>query len=301
MRRIFYSILIMSSAIALFPVSLSCRESSADKWSRCLNVIVLESMDLKSGIPKGGYKIQDLSSAELPLRLSSAYFPLSFPLKFKTGDLGLPGDLSLLDINTFRFSKEHVGKSRRVKRENAIVGLSYFFKVRNRTEDSWDIEFSGAYRESLPKVIGQLSIKTTTIVRIERLCFAFTFIEAAIKADGEMSSIEKQYPDSIAPKIIKEKIPEYPSELREARREGVFSFLGIITGQGTVDRSHGIILECSHWLFLRNALATMFNDWQFTPGQSGGKAVETIRELSWPFLLRHQVVNPIKTWRREYQ
>jgi hypothetical protein len=179
--------------------------------------------------------------------------------------------------------------------------LSYFFKVRNRTEDSWDIEFSGAYRESLPKVIGQLSIKTTTIVRIERLCFAFTFIEAAIKADGEMSSIEKQYPDSIAPKIIKEKIPEYPSELREARREGVFSFLGIITGQGTVDRSHGIILECSHWLFLRNALATMFNDWQFTPGQSGGKAVETIRELSWPFLLRHQVVNPIKTWRREYQ
>jgi hypothetical protein len=250
-------------------------------WSRNIHAIVFESMNVKNQVAIGHFAVETLPSAVLPLRLSSSYFPLSASARFPVGDLGLPGDLSLLDVYTFRFAKKDITGSKKIKRWNDLAKLAYSLRVRDWTDDSCEVEFSGKYRDSLTPVTVRLNKKKTTVIRVGRLFVAFTFVSAAIKADEVLLSATRPERESsiVLPKATKEPFPEYPPELSRRNKQGNFRFLAVITREGKVNRSHGIVLECFHWFFARNALEVIFNDWEFKPGQQDGQPIDIMGEI----------------------
>jgi hypothetical protein len=270
----------MATAFGFNGVASDDRQN-LEYWSRNIHAIVFESMNVKNQVAKGHFAVAELPSAVLPLRLSSSYFPLSASARFPVGDLGLPGELSLLDVYTFRFSEKDIKRSKKISRQNEMAKLTYSLKMRDWAEESCEIEFSGRYRDSLVPVITRLNKKTTTVIRIDHLYFAFTFVSAAIKADEILLSATRPEHESsiVLPKVIRDPIPEYPPELSRRKKQGNFHFLAVITREGRVNRSHGIVLECFHWFFARNALEVIFNDWEFRPGQQDGQAIDIMAEI----------------------
>jgi hypothetical protein len=87
------------------------------------------------------------------------------------------------------------------------------------------------------------------------------------------------------PRIIAKPFPKYPEELRAAGREGLFSFLGIVTRQGKFDPSRWIVLECLNPFFARNALKTIFENWEFAPAKMGTQAVDILAVVEVAFRL----------------
>jgi hypothetical protein len=79
--------------------------------------------------------------------------------------------------------------------------------------------------------------------------------------------------------VTREPLPEYPQELSRRNKQGNFHFLAIITREGRVNRSHGIVLEFLHWFFARNALDAILNDWEFIPGKQDGQSIDIMGEI----------------------
>jgi len=284
-------VLILSNG--LFPPSLHGSSSDygnikLEYWSNVLNVIVFESQNVKNQLPKNKSEVVVLKSADLPLRLSKAYFSLSNSVQLSTEDLGMSGDLVLLDVNTFVLPMIQIEKSKPEKRKNTLADLSYSLKVQDWTEDSCQIMFAGDHNGKLSPVVAQLSRKATTRIRVNRLCFVFTFVKAAIETDEMMRSAHNPNERGIifSPKPIRQPLPTYPPELVSRRMEGNFRFLGILTEQGTVDRSTGIVLECFHGLFAHNALEIILSEWKFAPGQLNYQPVKLLCNIEVSFRLR---------------
>jgi hypothetical protein len=264
-------------------------EANADMpYERSLHVIVFESMNIKDQLPKDQLQFISLPGADLPARISRLYFKLSGYSKFDAEELGMHGNLSLLDINTFARSEKQIAKSKQVRRYNPIAGLSYSLKVLNREDDSFSIRFSAKYHDRYAPLIAQLSRQTTTLLRIDRLCFAFTFLKAALAVDEMVRRAPFPNPKLItqAPRILKNPLPEYPEELRARRIEGRFFFMAVFTKHGTIDASRGIILDSLHWFFARNALRVVLNDWTFIPGMINNQPADMMITVEVSYRLR---------------
>jgi len=292
--RIYARILVPIFAFALLPIFLLGNPADAAndplrKWSRMVQVVAFESTNLKNQLPPKESGVTITKSAELPIRLSKAYFALSTAARFTTGDLGLPEDLVLLDVFTFSISQDQDKKFKPVRRSNNFVELTYTLKIHNLTDDFCEVEFAGSYHEKILPVVAKLSRRNTTLIRVGRLCFAFTFVKAAIEADDAMCLAKSPEPrkDFIMPKPVMQPLPEYPQELRRRNLEGEFRFLAIITEKGAVDPLHGIVLESYHWLFTRSALETIFNRWTFAPGQLADQPVNVSADIDVVFRLRN--------------
>lgn len=261
---------------------------STKRYEGTLHVIVFESMNIHDRLPKDQVRIVPLPTADLPLRVSRPYFSLSSSSRFSTSELGLRGDVSLVEINTFALSEKQITESKQVSRHNPVVGLTYSLKVLNWQDNSCSIRFSAKYRDKHPPLIVELSRHTTTLLRIDRVCFAFTFINAAIAADDTLRRARMPDPKlkDAAPRPITNPLPEYPRELRSRRVEGNFLFMAVITRQGTIDPSHGIILDCYHWSFARNAMEVLLNDWLFVPSKENNQAEDMLAIIEVAYRLR---------------
>jgi hypothetical protein len=272
--------------ILLLPTSLFCESDeigAANAFSKYLHVIAFESTDVKDLIPHNEYRISTLKSADLPVRLSQSYFPASTSEKVRASEVGLTGNAGLLDICTFRLTDKEINLGKQFKRENGLCKLRYSAKIRNWLEDTSEIEFSA---NNFGKTAVKLSKATTTLIRVGRFSFAFTFLDAAFKTDKILSSTERPDGRIAPPKLIKKVPPEYPPGLIRARSEGIFYFLGIIESDGTLNQLHGIVLECLHWLFARNAIEVMLRDWRFVPAQMDGHPVPSIATIEVSYQLR---------------
>ncbi len=283
LSRASFRLLALIIAIALSPVYASGNSENGtieylEPDARMLHVIVFESSDISDQLPKDQHKVFALTGADLPLRLSRAFFTLSSSARFSASELMMRGDVSLLDVNTFSFSEKQIKKSKQVKRHNALAGLTYSLTVLDWSEAFCSVRFSARSSRSRSPVIAQLSRSTTTILRLDRLCFAFTFIKAAMETDEIMRNV--RIPNSklnyTRPKPIKTPLPEYPAELRARGIQGKFFVMALFTEQGAIDPSHGIILECLHWLFARNALEVILKDWEFMPGKVNDRPADMI-------------------------
>jgi hypothetical protein len=285
MQKITCSICILALAPAfLFSDSIAkIVDPEEDDWARSLHVIVLESNNVKNILPENRADVVALKSADLPLKISQVFFPLSTSSKFDGSELDMPGDMTLWDIYTFNLLEREIKKDKPFKRTNDSANLSYALTVRNLTDDFCEVDFTGKRLTSYASTTARLSRKTTTLIRIRGLCFVFTFVSAAMNSSVMLHSANKPDPNSdiyvYKPRLKKGPLPQYPETLSHALIEGRFRFLGIVTSQGAVVPSSGIVLECFHWLFARNALDAIFNHWEFTPGELDNEPASMLSKI----------------------
>lgn len=261
-------------------------EKNDNDWSRKLHVIVLEPGAKGAKPLEGPFEVVSLPEAELPERISHAIFPSSGGTLTMPSYVGMSDKATLLDIFTHSISNDSSGELTAGERTNEFAGLRYSVRLYNCTDEACQLELHSSCRLAKSTVTVSVSKNTTTVVHVNgapRLSYAFTFLNRSSLLSSGIASIKDT--GVIEPRPVQVPSPRYPRELGDAVEESRFSFVGIITEKGNLDRSRWILLECPHPNFARNALSTMLEKWTFVPARKAEKAIRIIAAVEVTFRL----------------
>jgi outer membrane biosynthesis protein TonB len=75
--------------------------------------------------------------------------------------------------------------------------------------------------------------------------------------------------------------------LSKARYDGRILVRLTVNKEGRIDKEKIVLLECPHFLFARNSLDTILNDWVFRPATMDGNPVEIVTDIEVTFRVRY--------------
>jgi hypothetical protein len=252
----------------LFSLPAQCEQV---KKPHLLQAIFFESYLTQPLNDQRFYDTVDLPSNDFPLKFSRLIAPfntsetIQFPLGFE-----FPRTPMFLDFHTFTVTDEQIKKQKSFSHYNDLQHIHYQMRVLSWSNERYRVDLEGRYEDLKFKNISfEAALDKTKIIRIRRsvsrtVYIAFTVIEAWDLALN----------DVIPPKPIYRALPIYPSDLLKTNWSGTVRILTLITEEGKADAKKVILLNCPHYLFGRNSLDVVLNQWTFKPATRDGVPVD---------------------------
>ncbi len=266
-RSFWGGIRILSAAIcgfSLFPIST---EAGDGRLLHFLNAIVFESYLAPLPEDQKAYDTIDLPTAEFPWKFSSLCAPSSHrqSIQLPPGVV-MPQQPMFLDICTFRVAADQVRKKKRVSRYNGIQPIRYAIRFLSWAQDRYQVVLDGRYEGfEFDRVLVDAPADKTKIIRIRRSDSRILYI-ALTPVDLEEPSLK-----GLIPLVVTSRQPAvYPSELRNTGWSGTVRIRAAVTRDGKINGEGFILLECPHYLFGRNSLDSVLNQWIYQPATRDG-------------------------------
>jgi len=258
-------------------------------WSRLLHVTVFADRSFLGG-DDVTLDILEQETADFPVQFSRI---LNRGLKRSDDQLtvlGLPPKIVLDDLYTFEVTDELLNRSEPIRRRNQFSELTYYVKIENWKNTSFDITLRGKVRKNgFKNVKANLSQDRTTILRIsdvDRLYFAITPLQAVSFSSG----IDRVGEEGLkSPELIQYVAPPVPSELVGKKVTGrdtsFLVFLGIVEKSGLLDSENYLLAECPHVAFAGEPLNRIFEGWKLSPAEKDGEIVDAVVSIELNFNL----------------
>jgi hypothetical protein len=191
----------------------------------------------------------------------------------------IPQEPMFLDVYTFAVTKEQIQTNKCLSRHNAFDGIDYRISFQSWSRDRYRVALEGRYENlKFSGISADASADKTKIVRIKysanrTLYIALTPLEEENQASRGV----------LPPKAVLRPLPAHPPGLSGIKREGKVRIRVVIDREGRVDREKLVLLECPCYLFARNSLDVILNQWTFEPGTKDGAAASVAANIEFRF------------------
>jgi hypothetical protein len=258
-------------------------------WSRLLHVTVVADLSFLGG-DDVTLDVLEQDTADFPLQFSRILNRGLKRSEDKLTALGLPPKIVLDDLYTFEVTDELLNRSEPIKRRNQFSELTYYVKVENWKENSFDITLRGRVRKNgFKNVKASLSRDRTSILRIsdvDRLYFVVTPLQAV----GFSKGIDRVGEEGLkSPELIQYVAPPVPSELVRKKSTGrdksFLVFMGIVEKSGMLNSKNYLLAECPHVAFAGEPLNRIFEKWKLSPAEKDGQIVDSVVSIELNFNL----------------
>jgi hypothetical protein len=232
-------------------------------------VLAFESYVTKLPGDSQPYDLFDLPSNDFPLKFSRLFIPYSVSESLELpSDFVFPKNPMFLDIHTIKFADEQIQKKSSFSHYSSLQSIDYKIKFLSWANGQYKAELSGRHENFKFKSIKiEAAIDKTKIIRIRRNANRMIYIAlTSIDGPDAISASEPAQPTA-KPWAI------YPAELLNSNWLGYVRILLRVTSEGKADEKNVTLLDCPHYLFGRNSLDTVLNQWTFKPAVRNGVPV----------------------------
>ena len=255
-------------------IAVLSAEDTAKAPGQYLNIIVFEDRTTKNLDNEKKFELIELPSNEFPARYSQLFAP-QIPIQYIKVPQGvvIPEKPAFVDTYTIKISEEQLTAQERHERNNDLLTkLNYGIKLISWSDGHYQAELDGSYgRKKFGTIPISAAIDKTVFVKIRhssKRTVYFVLTPLSFPAFPGKDEINGFRPISIP-------LPEYPKELRHARRQSELVTIAVkINKEGNIVQNNFIITECTHPLFAYNALKTVLSQWKFQPALKEGIPVE---------------------------
>jgi|WetSurSiteA1Bulk_404760.scaffolds.fasta_scaffold05752_3 hypothetical protein len=278
---------ILTPAIFGFLLFYLPAKSEQGKPSYSLHAIVFESYLAPFPETEKGFDTIDLPSNEFPWKFSllCAPFGQRQTIQLPRGVV-IPQQPMFLDIYTFRVAGEQIQRKKRLSRYNGINDLKYKIRFLSWSGNRYQIELEGRHENfKFNRILVEAAVDKTKIVRIRRSVSHTLYVA--------LTPIEQYDPSLkgfVPPTLISKQQPVYPSELRKKRWSGTIRIHAFVTREGRIGREEFVFLECPHYLFARNSLDAVLNQWIYKPATRDGVPIDSDTTIDVGFTMLRPVV-----------
>jgi hypothetical protein len=226
-----------------------------------------------------------LSACDCFRKLSCAPFGQRQTIQLPRGVV-IPQQPMFLDIYTFRVAGEQIQRKKRLSRYNGINDLKYKIRFLSWSGNRYQIELEGRHENfKFNRILVEAAVDKTKIVRIRRSVSHTLYVA--------LTPIEQYDPSLkgfVPPTLISKQQPVYPSELRKKRWSGTIRIHAFVTREGRIGREEFVFLECPHYLFARNSLDAVLNQWIYKPATRDGVPIDSDTTIDVGFTMLRPVV-----------